>query len=123
MNELEDLKAFMRDFTPPPRLELHCGRAAWDVMRSGMKADPMGTADPLYGIPVNINPEFADGAWQLTKDGEVVSSGDYAPGHKRAFYVSGVGLIGASDEAAEIIDGNLADLVRRADEHTEECGR
>lgn len=104
---LERMAAIMRDLKPQPRRELRCGKTAWDVMRWGMKTDPLGNAEPLLGIPVHIDPDMRDAAWEITEDGQVVSSGDMAPDTARAFFIAGVGIIGASDEAAAMVEENI----------------
>lgn len=122
MTILDDMHAVMRDFTPLPKRELRCGRAAWDVLRSGIKTDNLGTADPLWGIPIHIDPELTDGAWKFLEDGEVIHEGDMTPGHRRAIYIGNVGLFGVTDEVADMVYRNLDErLARRADEHTEGC--
>lgn len=117
---VEDLKAIMAGIAPQPQRQLRCGRAAWDVIRSGIKTDRLGTEDPLWGIPIYIDRELPDGAWKLLQDGEVVNEGDMMPGQRWAVYIGGFGLAAISDEATatELYERLNA---RRADEHTEEC--
>lgn len=104
--DLDAMYDLMRSITPQPKREIRCGRAAWDVLRSCVKADNLGPAEPLAGWPVHVDPKLTDGAWQILKGDRIVQSGDMAPGFRRAIYVSGIGLVGVSDElAAQVIDG------------------
>lgn len=106
-NILDDLRRFMRTLDIPKPRELHCGRAAWDVLRnvSDKTTDVLGLtaahlpATGLYGVPVHIDPEMPDAGWKLTEDGETVASGDMAPGHRHAAYVPGVGLVAFPDDS------------------------
>jgi hypothetical protein len=106
--DLDAMYALMRDITPLPKRELRCGRTAWDVLRSN--GDPSARRSPLdafMGIPVHIDPDLADGAWKILEDGEVVTEGDMTPGYRRSYWIVGVGLVGASDEAAAMVDANI----------------
>lgn len=58
--------------------ELHCHPdvANW-LMLTTREAKPEfpGQIGSLTGIPVVDEPEFADGAWELRRDGEIIKSG------------------------------------------------
>jgi hypothetical protein len=114
----DDIRTLMHTLDIPPPSELRCGRAAWDVFRSGIKTDRLGAADPLWGIPVHIDRELPDGAWKLLEDGKVIHEGDMMPGQRWAVYIGGVGLAAISDETtADEVYARLNG--RRAGEHTE----
>lgn len=106
MTIYEDMLAALDRIEIPPYRELRCGPVAAAVLRSGMRADPLGRADPLWGIPIRVDPEMRDAAWQLLADGEVLHEGDMVPDHPRAFCLGGM-LFGVSEEVAAMIDDNV----------------
>lgn len=100
MSLVDDLRALMRTIDIPPSRELHCGSAAWAILRN-VATDTTDVLGPTFdhlpsvglsGVPVRVDDDMPDGAWKLTEDGETVASGDFAPGH-RAAYVPGVGVL------------------------------
>ena len=106
MTSWDDITALMRRLDIPPPRQLRCGRAAWDVLReiSDKDTDVLGIVRGhfdglgLYGTPVVIDDELPDAAWRIVEGDRVVIEGDFAPGHRRATVVPGVGLIAFSDE-------------------------
>lgn len=106
MTILDHIRALMRTIDIPPPRELRCGRAAWDVLRNvsdkttdvlGIRREPLGTLG-IYGTPVHIDDTMPDAAWKILEGDRVVSEGNFAPGHRRAAFVPGVGLIAFSDD-------------------------
>lgn len=83
----------------PPRRDLHCGQAVWDMLRD-LKTDaaaPDGLSaalggEPLYGVPVHVDPDMPAGRWEMREGDRVVHSGDVTP-VPGALYVPGVGFV------------------------------
>lgn len=98
---LASMRAFMRSLDPPPARSLHCGIAVWDMLRELKPHDtgPIGLGaalggQPLYGIPVHVDPAMTAGRWEIREGEHVVASGDIAPPeHPDALYVPGIGFV------------------------------
>lgn len=112
-DDMIDLIARMRTVDIQPPRTLHCGRVAWQILQNitdkttdvlGLTRDHFDSLG-LYGTPVIIDPDMPDGAWKILEGDREVISGDFAPGHRRAALVPGVGLIGFSDEIADLVEG------------------
>ena len=113
MPTLDEIHALMNSFAPLPKVEIRCGRTAWEVLRDKSLVSDLPDPNPLAAIPVNVDPDMNDGAWEITEDGEIKHSGDMTPGHRRSIYIFGVGLIGVSDEVADMVWANV-DRAREA---------
>lgn len=78
--ELKAIADLLDGWQPPKLTELHCHPdvANW-LMLTTAEAKPQfpftGEIGALTGIPVFEEPEFADGAWELRRDGIVIDSG------------------------------------------------
>jgi len=87
----------------PPARTLHCGWAAWEILRSNADktTNVLGgiTAVDLYGMPVRVDDEMPGGAWEIREGDRRVIGGDFAPGLRCVAFVPGVGLVGFPEDA------------------------
>lgn len=113
MTTLGDMVSLMKDIGPVPQRRITCGVAVYSWIRH-RPAPPLkpGTAaiEPMFGVPVVLDPRMPRGKWVCTEDGVEIACGQVGNGERvwylpalDQFVTSGFGpLIDILDEAEQL---------------------
>ena len=75
--DVRELTERLGSYGTQPAREIHVGTAAWNWMRRQATGAPPGTPGlgSYMGIPVYVEPGWAQDAWEIWEDGEMIKQG------------------------------------------------